>query len=616
MTTIQQARTLCQRGAFLEAKDLLDPLFQTGQMDAQAFSLLGNINGQLGAFEDAVKCFQESVELQPGVAQTHLGMGKALSKLGRNMDAEICFTKALQLSPENFAGVYELAIAQFNQNKFSEAEGHFKQMLAQDARNEDAMMGLGMVYQSLNKLDLAINYFNNVLIENSKNANAHHHLGTVYTNLGDTDKADASFNKALKADPENIQLHLDVGQMYLRTNEIKKVKDAFNKALSLQPDNLNAIYSMALLHEQSGEIQSAYDLIAPYIDKGTEHTDIVMLFSRICKQFERCEDAIVHLEKLLASTDDTAIIRRSNLNFALGKLYDRMGRYDEAFLCFQIGNDLKSDTFNHVEHTSSIDAVIKYCDWNFFLQAPRSTQKTTRPIFIVGMPRSGTTLTEQILCSHPDIFGAGEILTFPNIILDLPKYLGQGSAYPDSLKNLSTEILDTFSNMYLNEINKLDNKSLRVLDKTLVNYLFIGLLSLMFPNAKIIHCIRDPRDTCLSIYFQNFNESHNYATSLENLGLYYREYEKIMKHWKSILQIPIMDVQYEDIVKDQERMSRELIEFVGLEWDDSVLKFYENKRSVVTASYDQVRQKIYTKSTARWKNYEKHITPLIKALNL
>ena len=138
----------------------------------------------------------------------------------------------------------------------------------------------------------------------------------------------------------------------------------------------------------------------------------------------------------------------------------------------------------------------------------------------------------------------------------------------------------------------------------------------MFPNAKIIHCKRDPRDTCLSIYFQNFDDSHNYSTTFENLGLYYQEYEKLMKHWKSILQIPIMEVQYEDMVNDQEKMSRKLIDFVGLEWDDSVLKFYENKRSVVTASYDQVRQKIYTKSTARWKNYERHIAPLIKALKL
>ena len=143
-----------------------------------------------------------------------------------------------------------------------------------------------------------------------------------------------------------------------------------------------------------------------------------------------------------------------------------------------------------------------------------------------------------------------------------------------------------------------------------------GDIGQFIPNAKVIHCIRDPRDTCLSIYFQNFDDSHNYATTLENLGFYYREYERVMRHWKSILKIPIMDVQYEELVRNQEKISRDIVEFAGLDWDDKVLKFYENKRSVATASYNQVRQKMYTKSTARWKNYEKHIGKLTEALKL
>ena len=614
-TAKQQAMTLCQQNAFLQAKELLDPFVQNGQMDAQAFSLLGRINGQLGAFEEAVKCLQESVKLQPDAAQAHHGLGVVFSKLGRYSDAEASYNTVLQLNPGNMAVVFELAVAEYSQNKFSEAEGHFNQVLIQEPGSVKAMMGLGRVYLSLNKPDFAINYFKSVLKINPKVSSAHYHLATIYTNLGQTDQAEASFKEALKTAPNDIQVYMDMGQLYLRTNKIGQAKDAFNKALSIQPDNLNAINGIAQLHEQSGDIQATYDLIAPYIDKGIIHVDMGILFSRICKRYERCEDAVTYLEKILASSDGI-INRKCKLNFALGKLYDSLGEYDKAFSCYQKANNLKADTFNQIEHTGCINTLIKSCDWNFFLNAPRSTQNTERPIFIVGMPRSGTTLTEQILCSHPDVYGAGEILALPNIIMNLPNYLGEASVYPDNLKNLTTEILDTFSTIYLNEINKLDDKAPRALDKTLVNFLYLGLISLMFPNAKIIHCKRDPRDTCLSIYFQNFDDSHNYSTTLENIGFYYQEYEKLMKHWKSILQIPIMEVQYEELVKDQEKLSRELIDFVGLEWDESVLKFYENKRSVVTASYDQVRQKIYTKSTARWKNYEEHIESLTKVLNL
>jgi hypothetical protein len=230
------------------------------------------------------------------------------------------------------------------------------------------------------------------------------------------------------------------------------------------------------------------------------------------------------------------------------------------------------------------------------------------------MPRSGTTLVEQILSSHPDVYGAGEISTFPKIIKNLTEYLGKGTAYPQNLNKLTTNILDQLAGTYLDEVEKLNSTALRVTDKTLVNFLYLGLISLMFPNSRIIHCKRDPRDTCLSIYFQNFDESHYYATRLQNLGIYYRLYERIMQHWKSLVKLPIYEVQYEELVNNQETISRELIEFADLEWNESVLKFYETKRSVVTASYDQVRQKIYKKSQERWKNYQQYIDPLLKGL--
>ena len=611
----QQAIMLCQQGNFVQAKKILDTFLQRKLMDAESYSLLGSINGQLGVFEEAVQCLQESIKLQKNIPQTHFGLGMALSKLGRFSEAEMSFKKLLQLDSTNLQAVIELAIVELSLNKLAEAEVNFNKIIAKDPKSLKALMGLARVYQSWNKSDFAINYYKRALAVNPKIASAHQQLGSLYMNQGQTDIAETSYKKALTIEPDNISIHLELGQLYLRTNKIDNARSAFNKAISKQPKNLDAITAVAQLAEQSGDRQAAFDLIISHIKSGIKHVDMGILFSRLCKYYERCDDAAAYLEQLLASSGSN-IIRKCKLNFALGKLYDSLGRYDEAFSCFKKGNELKGNTFNQIEHSFCIDTLIKTCDWNFFLKAPCSTQNTERPVFIVGMPRSGTTLTEQILCSHPDVFGAGEILAFPNIILNLPKYLGEGSAYPDNLKNLTTDILNNFSNIYLDEINKLDDKAPRALDKTLANFLYLGLISLIFPNAKIIYCKRDPRDTCLSIFFQNFDDSHNYSTTLENLGFYYEEYDRLMKHWKSILKIPILEVQYEDVVKDQEGMSRKLIDFVGLEWDDSVLKFYENKRSVVTASYDQVRQKIYTKSTKRWKNYEKHIEPLVKALNL
>lgn len=211
--------------------------------------------------------------------------------------------------------------------------------------------------------------------------------------------------------------------------------------------------------------------------------------------------------------------------------------------------------------------------------------------------------------------GVGEVIVIPNIIRNLSDILGAGTAYPDNLKNLTTGKLDILAKRYQDGIRELAvGNAPRVTDKTLVNYMYLGLISLMFPKARVVHCMRDPRDTCLSIFFQNFDESHYYANRLENLGAYYSLYQKIMRHWESLCIMPIFNIQYEDMVQNQEARSRELIEFLGLEWNDQVLKFYETKRSVATASYDQVRQKMYTKSMQRWKNYEQHIDPLVSAL--
>jgi len=612
----QQALVLCQQGDFVQAKKLLDPFFQSGRMDAQAYSMLGRINWQLGYAEEAVLCLQETVKFQPNSPDIHYALGTGLSKLGRLPEAEASFNKVLQFDPTNIQAVLELAIVEFSQQKLTEAEAHFKQVIEHDPNILKALMGLGRLYQLLNKPEFAINYYNRALEINPEISDAHYHLGTIYLGQGQIDLAEDAYKKAQMADPMNVAVHMEMGQLYMTTNKIDQAKESFQKALSIQPDNLDAIACEAQLYEQLGDIDAAQERVRHYIEQGVKHVGVGILFSKICKHSNSCEQAVDYLEDLILDAEKNGTGKTSKIYFALGKLYDQLGQYDKAFSCFKKANDQKQDTFNTIEHTGCISTLITSCDWNFFMQAPRSTQKTERPVFIVGMPRSGTTLTEQILSSHPDVYGAGEIITFPNIIKNLSAYLGAGTAYPGNLSNLTVEILDTLAATYLDEINQLNDTALRIVDKTLANFLYLGLISLMFPHAKIIHCKRDPRDTCLSIYFQNFDESHNYATRLENLGFYYKEYERVMQHWKSILRVPIYEVQYEELVQNQEAISRELIDFIGLEWDERVLDFHKTKRSVVTASYDQVRQKMYTRSTQRWKNYENHIDDLVRTLGM
>ena len=612
---LKQTILLCHQGEFDQARKILVALEKTHGLNDDACFLMGSILGQLGQYQEALGYYQRAIDLAPDKPQAYVGQAKALLIMGRAEEAEKYFDRLIERQSGSAEQVLQLANMLMEHSQYEAAEQRFLQVLRQDQASANALFGLGKACQVLRKPDLAKSYYQKAIKVAPGNSDIHFWLGTLQFNQGQVEEAEACYNKALELNDKNIPAYRDLGYLHLAMNRPAEAREQFQHALMLQPKNLDVIAALARLEDQLGNFQAAYDLVNPFIEGNIMHVDIGIVYAGICRYFDRCHEAIDFLERLLSGLGNQQMAR-DKLFFALGKLYDRVGEYDRAFSCFERGNSQKPDVYNRVEDAACMEELIRTCDWNYFVSAPRSTQTTERPVFIVGMPRSGTTLTEQILASHPDVHGLGELGVFPSIIRNLDSYLGAGAVYPKSLKNLSPAILDSMAETYLEGIGKLGpTDTLRVTDKTLANFLYIGLILQIFPKARIIHCKRDPRDTCLSIYTQNFDGSHYYASRLENLGAYYNQYRRVMNHWKSLLGVSILEIQYEDLVNHQEKKSRELVEFVGLEWDERVLRFYESKRSVVTASYDQVRQKIYTGSKARWKNYEKHIGPLVNAFD-
>jgi hypothetical protein len=232
-----------------------------------------------------------------------------------------------------------------------------------------------------------------------------------------------------------------------------------------------------------------------------------------------------------------------------------------------------------------------------------------RPVFIVGMPRSGTSLVEQILSSHPQIYGAGELSDIKNIAISYIQATRSNNV--KIFSHTERAKLYELAGKYQKVIEQTCGNAILVTDKMPSNFLWLGFIMQLFPKARIIHCKRDPRDTCLSIYFQQFTKSHDYANKLEDLAFYYRQYERLMHHWKYHLHVPMLDVYYKDLVLDIETKARQMVDYLGLQWDDRCLAYYESKRATATASWDQVRQPIYTKSLGRWRHYQKHLGPLL-----
>ncbi len=302
----------------------------------------------------------------------------------------------------------------------------------------------------------------------------------------------------------------------------------------------------------------------------------------------------------------------------MAKLHDEGGDYDEAFHCFRAGNDLRKagHRYQPEEESLFVDRLMASFNKELFGEKERIGNRSERPVFIVGMPRSGTTLVEQILASHPQVHGHGELEEMAELVRGLSERLGSRQPYPECVKTLDEITAGSLAEAHLAQLERHGCGVVRSIDKMPHNFLHLGLIALLFPRARLIHCLRDPLDTCLSCYFQDFGSRHRFSCDLEQLGRCYRNYQRLMAHWHATLPRPILDVPYEGLVHDQELWCRKLIDFLGLPWDERCLTYYKTERPVLTSSAWQVRQPIYTSSVGRWRHYAKHLGPLFSSLGL
>ncbi len=609
----QKAQQLFQKGKLKQAQALYEKLCRENPRDAESFYMLGSVFGQQRKFSAAEKQFKRTLELQPNAMVAHCGLGSALKEMGRLNEAEQAYQAALQLKPDYVDVQLELAGIFLLQGKTEEAENILLEVLKTQPHSATALEGMAEICQLRRDLQQAIEYYQRALEVEPKRASALNRLGFVLHAQGRLDDAIIQYRKALEIDPRFSDCLNNLGSTLMTAGRLEEAKNTFEKALKFSPENVGLIVNIATISERQNEHEKAYKILEPLLKKGIKAPGLGISFAAICSKVDRCGEAAEYLEALL-NEQTLPKTRQEYVHFALGKLYDKLGHYDEAFNHFKSSNELRPDTFSETEHAATMDAVTRTFDWNFLSSAPRASIETNRPVFILGMPRSGTSLTEQILARHDQVFGTGELLDIGDHAARLGKLLGPTPGFPDSLRKISQTLLDDTARTYLEHLQEFSADALYVTDKMPQNFVHLGLINLLFPDAKVIHCMRDPRDTCLSIYFQHFNEAHTYAARLENIAAYYLVYHRMMKHWKTVLNIPVLEVRYEDLVTKQEETSRKLIEFVGLEWDDKCLDFHKAERYVPTSSYEQVREKIYTRSMARWKHYENHIEPLLDKL--
>jgi tetratricopeptide (TPR) repeat protein len=431
--------------------------------------------------------------------------------------------------------------------------------------------------------------------------------------LGQFDEARRSLEKILAKNPRHHAALNDLALTLSKMQRWSEAHKAIDLAAALLPDDPTIAAVKAGLCFSTGDFERCAETLDRFASRGIESPQLAITGARLAPRIGKEHEAADRLERCL-KLKQVAPATRATMLFMLGDLRDKLGEIDAAFEAYSQANMTRAERFDPVDHDRRVSRLIGLWTRETIAAVPQAKADGSRCVFIVGMPRSATSLVEQILASHPKAAGAGELNDLGKGVHALEPTMTHLVPMLLTTTPLNQATMDRFAREYLATIRQVSMTASRISDKMPMNFFHLGLIQRLLPGARVIHCVRNPIDTCWSCFTQNFSGNNPFSFNLRHVGAFYRAYSRIMTHWASTLDLPMMDMVYEDLLADPEAHVRRMLEFLALPWDDRCMKFHENKRVVITASQDQVRRPLFQSSKARWKKYEKHLGPLIESL--
>lgn len=672
---LSRSGTLAQRGDLVGARAELEKAVRDHGRNAEPWISLAAIHGMSGNFTEALRCARKGVELAPnslqgwvnlaGAAQSTgnlpvaaealqrarglpgcpphvvLDLGLTLAKLDRWAETEQPLSEYLSRNPGDRDTLLTYAKALAKNGKIDAAVAVIEAHRHRQPGDVKALVQLGRIHLEARQIqdawrccDQAVSeqpgdpealFFKSDLLESQErfheaidileqlvrmlpeNPRILGRLSSVYMALGITDSSIAYARAALKLAPRDISALLRLSSSLFMRDKAES-RRLLDEAEALAPHDLSVRARKGQMLEFEGDKHGAWECVRTAIEGGSTDALAATVAANVAPIIGKVDEAITLLEQIV-SQPELATYDHRLLRFALAKLCDKAGEYDRAFGHAVIANRLKNVTFDQNFADNLMQRLRSVYTETAITSLPRSRNRSELPVFIVGMPRSGTSLLEQILSCHSKVHARGETNDIKILSESIPYY-------PDAMRNLSQEKCDALADAYIQRLSAMASTATRVTDKMPGNYMQLGLISQIFPGARIVNCRRDPRDVCLSNFMIQFVSGHEYAYDLNSLALACKNYRELMEHWKRVLPMPILDVRYEDMIFDPRTWVAKVLDFCGLEWEDACLNFHKSDRQVMTASYDQVRKPLYKTSVARWKHYERHLEPVSRILGL
>jgi Flp pilus assembly protein TadD len=615
------AHSSLDMGKLGDARETAERLVSIRPVDAHGWNLLGRILIFSGEAEAAKQAIKKATQLDPQNPWAWFQLGLVAKILSEADMASEAFCKAFELAPQEIAIRYNHALGLIENNQAEEAESIVREALDDGRGPAELEHALGMSLLARNRIYEAIRHLRESVKRHPNHADLKTNLGSALDSIRERHDALEQFKKAAELKPKSLVAHRSLFKSMMRLGYIEEARRQLEVLAEIPGYDENPTFHRATINGILGNHEDAINMVEPYFDSAGFRLLALYIFGRSATKTGRTDEAIDRIKQAIAEysyeeVNDNIRDLLTRLDFTLGSLLDNKGDYEAAFEAFHQGNVRRHVTYERNKTKKAIDRLIDFYTKNDPSSLPRASLRTNTPIFIVGMPRSGTSLLEQMLDSHPQIYGAGELTSISTMTEQLA--LDFDSTYPDYTLNLTQEKLNELAGSHVKFLHKLAGHKVRVTDKLPMNYNYLGFISQLFPDARIIHCRRTPEATALSIFFQDFAQVArlSYANNIEDIGFHYRQYLRVLEFWSKALPITIHHVDYEDVVNNPESTTQALCEYLAIPWDPAMLQFHKSKRIVVTASNLQVQEKLYNSALSNWEHYTDQLKPFSKEISL
>ncbi len=605
--TLLKTRETTEAEKYLRAAIELAPNFAKPHED------LGILLVEQERPEEAVEVLRNATRLDPGAELAYFNLGRALAMLGKGAEADEAFEASFDLNPERKK--LALAAEHHKDGRTEEAARLYREVLGENPNNVDALRLLGAIAASQHRFDEAERRFRRVLELAPDFARVLIDLGRMLKEQSRYEEAIDCFRKAIALEPRNIQANYQLASTLAPAALTYEAVDAYRRVLELKPNHPGAVLGFAHMLKTVGRQEEAIRAYRDFIELTPDHGEGYWSLANL-KTYRLSDEDIRQMEAQLGKqglTDESEV----NFLFALAKTCEDRGEFDRAWTYYKRGNAKRRmmERYDPVKTEVTNDGIVAVFDRALLEQKSGLGNPDAAPIFVVGLPRSGSTLIEQILASHSQVEGTAELPYLGRVATSLNRNRADGINYPEAVRELGEKQFRAMGQDYLDlaQLHRTEGRP-RFIDKMPNNTPNIGFIHLILPNAKIIDARRYPLDSCLSCYRQLFARGQTFTYDLTDIGEYFLQYERMMDHWHDVLPGRVLTVQYEDMVMDFEDQVRRLLEYCELPWEDACVNFHETERPVRTASSEQVRRPIYTESIHRWRNYEQYLDELIEVL--